>query len=109
MNGNGNSIGVGEIKKSAAQADRASAAHEIAIRGRRSMNISGVSELISFDEGSVTAATVCGELTVDGSELHIGTFDTERGILSIDGNICGIFYDDEPKESAPRKRRLFGR
>lgn len=109
MNGNGNNIGGSEIKKSVAQADGARAAHEITVRGRRCMNISGVSELISFDEGSVTAATVCGELTVDGSELHIGAFDTERGILSLDGNICGIFYDDEPKESAPRKRRLFGR
>ncbi len=110
MNGNGNNIGGGETKKSAALSDGARTVHEILLRARKNMSISGVSEIISFDEGSVIAATVCGELTVDGTELHIDALDTDRGILSISGNVCGVFYSDEPRDIMPvKRRRLFGR
>lgn len=111
MNGNGNNIiGGGEIKKSGVQADISRASHEISLRGRKSMSISGVGEMISFDESSVVAATVCGELTVEGAELHIDALDTDRGILAVSGNICGVFYLDESRDAAPiKKRRLFGR
>ena len=56
--------------------------HEFSVRGRRTMQICGVSEVISFDENSVVAGTACGEMTVEGSGLHIGALDIDRGSRS---------------------------
>lgn len=109
MNGNGSNIGGGEIKKSGVSADGARASHEILLRGRKNLSVGGVSEMISFDESSVVAMTACGELTVEGAELHIDALDTDRGILAVSGNICGVFYLDDPRDAAPiKRRRLFG-
>ena len=84
--------------------------HEFSVRGRRTMQICGVSEVISFDENSVVAGTACGEMTVEGSGLHIGALDIDRGFLSLDEDISGIYYLEDPHLGAGRKKRgLFGR
>lgn len=84
--------------------------HEFSVRGRKTMQICGVSEVISFDENSVVAGTACGEMTVEGSGLHIGALDIDRGFLSLDGDISGIYYLEDPHLNPGRKKRgLFSR
>lgn len=81
--------------------------HEVAIRGRSHIDITGVSEVISFDDLSVVMVTVAGEMTVEGSDLKIGVLDTERGVVAIDGRINAVFYDD--KEEPGEKKSIFGK
>ncbi len=90
--------------------EKKTALHEFSVRGRKTMQICGVSEVISFDENSVVAGTSCGEMTIEGTGLHIGALDIDRGFLSLDGDISGIFYLEDPHMNAGRKKRgLFGR
>ena len=80
--------------------------HEIKLIGRNEMNISGVEEVVGFDEENVRLKTSEGELFVEGNGLKIGTLNTEDGIVALAGRICAIYYSgDEPKD----KRSLFGR
>ena len=66
---------------------------DITVKNRTKMSISGVTEVISFDETAVDLKTVCGELCVEGEGLHIGVLDTERGIVTLEGRtIDGINY-----------------
>ncbi len=82
-------------------------AQDISLKSRKRMSITGVSEVLSFDEGAVHLQTVCGELTVEGEGLRIGTLDTERGLVALEGaSIDGIFYLHPEGEG---KRGLFGR
>lgn len=77
--------------------------HELCIKDRRSMTISGVKEILSFDEQSVHLLTVGGDLAVDGDGLRVKVLDVERGNVSLEGRIDGISYLEE----APSERRGF--
>ena len=81
--------------------------HEVAIRGRNHIDITGVSEVISFDDLSVVMVTVAGEMTVEGNDLKIGVLDTERGVVAIDGKINAVFYDD--RDESGEKKGIFGK
>ena len=45
--------------------------HNLILEDRRSLSVSGVSDVDSFDEQTVIVYTDKGELTVRGSELHL--------------------------------------
>lgn len=68
--------------------------HSLSLLSREHAEISGVTEVNSFDEECVVLSTVCGELTVEGAELRVGTLDMTRGILVIDGKISGLYYTE---------------
>lgn len=80
--------------------------HQLHMNARSHADITGVQQVVSFDESNVQLITECGELTLEGSELKVGTLDTQRGVVSVDGRVNGIYYADD----LPRRRRgLFGR
>ena len=83
-----------------------SVAHELVMKDRKSLRLTGVSEVLSFDDLSVTLKTVCGELTVDGEGLRISSLDTVNGILIIDGNVSSLSYFDKKREGT---KGVFGR
>ena len=84
--------------------------HNIIMENREKLTFSGVIDVDSFDENSVVAGTSCGEMTIEGAGLHIGALDIDRGFLSLDGDISGIFYLEDPHIGGGRKKRgLFGR
>ena len=80
--------------------------HELSMHDRKRISLSGVCEVISFDELSVVLKTVCGELTVDGEGLRISSLDTAHGTLEINGDVQALSYFDKKKDSA---RGVFGR
>lgn len=79
--------------------------HNITVVMRKSMQINGVEQVISFDECSVMLGTSCGELTVEGNALSVGALDVDRGYISLTGDITGINYSDGVVR---RKKGLFG-
>lgn len=80
--------------------------HEIHVGQRKEMRVSGVREVISFDEGSVSLRSDCGELTVEGSDLRVGALDTDSGVVVLTGRIDTLYYSDDRQEE---KRGFFGR
>ena len=81
--------------------------HELCVGMRRQMSVTGVSEVLSFDERCVVLRSTCGEMTVEGSELRIGVLDTERGLVSLCGRIDTVYYSDERDGEKRGLRRLF--
>ena len=69
--------------------------HEFCVKDRRTMTVSGVKEILSFDEQSVRMLTVSGDLSVDGDGLRVKVLDVERGCVSLEGRIDSIFYANE--------------
>ena len=67
----------------------------VIIQSRKKLNLSGVKEVISFDEETMLLDTVLGKLTVKGENLHIESFNTESGDLSGDGKIHAVVYMSE--------------
>ena len=80
--------------------------NDIFIRSRKHIDITGVKDVVSFDDRSVVMITSGGDMAVEGEELKIGALDTDKGIVSVDGKIGAvIYYDGAPTE----RRRLFGK
>jgi sporulation protein YabP len=86
---------------------RAMSRHSLNIDRREHVAVTGVSDVISFDEESVIGETEMGTLIIRGSNLHVNRINLEGGELSITGEIDGITYED-PNSSA-RGKTLFNR
>ena len=80
--------------------------HEIKISKRKEMSVSGVCEVISFDDESVRLMSIEGEIYVEGEEIKIGILDTDRGIVTFSGRINGFYYVGEEKN---QKKGFFSR
>lgn len=73
-------------------------AHNVIMENRRSLSISGVRDVDSFDDQSVVLLTEMGELTVHGSGLHISHLDQETGELAMIGDISELIYAELKQE-----------
>ena len=77
----------------------------IVLEDRKKLSMTGVKDVDSFDEESITVYTELGELTVRGSDLHINRLSVETGELMIEGSVFALVYTDD----APQKEGFFSR
>ncbi|MCL1884988.1 MAG: sporulation protein YabP [Defluviitaleaceae bacterium] len=78
----------GEEKK------RSPSRHSLTIDKRESVSISGITDVISFDEESVIGETELGVIVIRGINLHVNRINLESGELSVSGEIDGIAYEN---------------
>lgn len=72
----------------------------IILENRKSLTVSGVNDVDSFDEQTVMLYTELGELTIRGEDLHMNQLDVGTGDVSIEGNICSLSYSDEQQHTS---------
>lgn len=71
-----------------------SATHQVVIQNRENLEMTGVSDLASFDDNAVVAVTAMGDVTVRGRNLNVRHLDLESGLLSISGKIEALTYSE---------------
>ena len=59
------------------------APHNVILENRERLSVSGVSEVISFDENQVVLVTSMGVMTVGGQQLHVEKLSLEMGEIEI--------------------------
>ena len=64
----------------------------VIIEGRKRLNVSGVRQVISFDEETVLLDTALGKMTVKGENIKIESFNTAAGDLSATGTVHAVVY-----------------
>ena len=69
--------------------------HNLILKDRAELTLSGVTDVDSFDETTIIAYTDYGELTVSGTNLHISSLDVDKGEMSVDGKISSLIYVDQ--------------
>ena len=75
--------------------------HNCILEDRRTLSVSGVNDVDSFDEQTIVAITDSGELTIRGEKLHITRLSLEIGELQVEGSIVSLSYADvAPKASS---------
>ena len=67
--------------------------HGIISDNRENARISGVSEVLSFDENRVLCKTELGILAIKGAELRVSNLNTDTGDLNVDGLIDSFLYE----------------
>ncbi len=81
--------------------------HNVIMENRKSLTVTGVKDVDSFDEETTIIYTDMGELTVRGTQLHINRLNTEAGELNVTGNIYGLAYTDDRDKKSGLLGRLF--
>ncbi len=64
----------------------------IIVEDRKKFILTGIRDVISFDEETVMLDTHLGRLAVKGEELKLGNFDTNKGEISGTGKIHALIY-----------------
>ena len=80
--------------------------HDLQLKDRRSLTMSGVTEVVSFDESTVVLQTSLGTLVVQGRELQLKTLSLEGGQVAVEGTVTALIYE-EPRSGGWRQR-FFG-
>lgn len=78
--------------------------HKLTLQERKNLTLTGVTEVISFDENVVVLNTTLGTLEVQGEDLKLKTLSLDGGQVAVDGHIISLLYD-EPQTGLLRKRR----
>lgn len=68
----------------------------IFLENRTLLNVSGVVDVLNFDEQLITLDTELGVLIIKGSNLKLNKFNLDNTDLSVNGDINSIIYEDKP-------------
>lgn len=81
--------------------------HKVTLDGRNRLNLTGVKEVESFDEGMVVLHTTRGTLVVRGDGLHLQLLSLDGGQVHVDGTVNSLTYEDSVRTGG-LLTRLFG-
>ncbi len=66
--------------------------HRLLFHDRGSGNLTGIQDVVSFDENQVVLDTEMGLLTIKGKELHLSRLSLEKGEVDMEGTIDSLAY-----------------
>lgn len=70
--------------------------HVVVLKNRQSLEVSGVRQVESFDEGKVVLETTLGLLQIRGRGLNINQLNVEQENLEVEGEITALEYNQDP-------------
>ena len=71
--------------------------HKLSLDQRKSLTMTGVNEVVSFDENTVVLKTGLGMLVVQGQQLQLKTLTLDGGNVAVEGHISALHYE-EPRQ-----------
>ena len=80
--------------------------HQLTMAQRNHLTMTGVTEVVSFDDTTIILQTDLGRLIVQGQQLQLKNLSLDGGQVAVDGKICALTYE-EPRQGGAW-RRLFG-
>jgi len=80
--------------------------HNIIMENREKVSVTGVLNVISFDEDMIVAETEMGILVIKGEYLNMNSLSLEKGEIEIDGNVYGMNYEEK---GHTERNSIFGR
>lgn len=70
-------------------------AHKLILNNRRTCNLTGVNDVLSFDENEIILETDQGMLMIKGNELHVNRLTLDKGEVDVDGRIDSFTYSEQ--------------
>lgn len=81
--------------------------HKLTLNDRKKLTMTGVTEVISFDETVVMLKTQLGTLIIQGAGLQLKELSPQGGQMAVEGTVSALSYE-EPRDRGGWARRLFG-
>ena len=79
--------------------------HKLTLDERKKLTMTGVTEVVSFDEESVVLKTCLGTLLIQGQQLQLKALTLDGGQVAVEGHIGALSYE-EPRQSGGWLSRL---
>ena len=70
-------------------------AHKLILNNRRTCNLTGVNDVLSFDEKETILETEQGMLMIKGNDLHVNRLTLDKGEVDVDGRIDSFTYSEQ--------------
>ena len=74
--------------------------HKLTLDQRKNLTMTGVTDVVSFDETAVIAHTELGTLVVQGSGLQLKNLSLEGGQAAVEGTVSALVYEEPRKSGA---------
>ena len=78
----------------------------ISLENRKILKLSGIQEVLSFQENQAELLSTLGNLQITGEKMHMEKLDLETGEVILTGRIDSLYY---PEESTVEKKGFFSR
>ena len=79
--------------------------HSLSLKDRKNLTMTGVTEVVSFDEETVILRTALGDLSVHGSDLQLKNLTLEGGQVAVSGTVTALIYE-QPRKTGWLSRLL---
>lgn len=66
--------------------------HKVELYNREKGTLTGILDVISFDENTIVLDTDMGLLTIKGKDLHVSRLTLEKGEIDLDGRTDSLIY-----------------
>ena len=73
--------------------------HNIIVEDRKKFTLTGIKDVLTFDEDNILLSTPLGKLIIKGNSLQILNFNNETGDLSGVGKIHAFAYTASEEKS----------
>lgn len=80
--------------------------HNVYIKDRKSVELTGVKKIESFDSLEFLIETSLGFLNILGNDLALARYDQEKGEVGIKGNIESMSYVSNKKKLVQKDKML---
>ena len=77
--------------------------HKLTLNGRKELTMTGVTEVVSFDEMCVVLKTSLGMLTIHGQNLQLKNLSQEGGQVAVEGTVSAFVYEQPRKDGVLRR------
>lgn len=81
--------------------------HNVVLDNRNKLSLTGVNDVLGFNEETVSVNTSMGDLIIRGAQLHINKLNLDTGEVEIDGKVNSLQYT-ESKSNKSFMQRLLG-
>ncbi|MGM9640916.1 MAG: sporulation protein YabP [Faecousia sp.] len=81
--------------------------HRVTMEERKRLTVTGVTEVVSFEEDGAVLRTCRGRMLIRGQGLHLKNLTLESGLVSVEGQVSALLYE-EPRPQGGFFSRLFG-
>lgn len=75
-------------------------AHKMVLANRRTCNLTGVNDVLSFDVNEIILETDQGMLMIKGSDLHVNRLTLDKGEVDIEGKVDSFTYSEQANMGA---------
>lgn len=83
--------------------------HKLTLDKRENAHLTGVVDVLSFDDEKVVCTTDLGTLIMRGQNLHVASLNLDSGILIVQGIVDSVQYQAVGMPAGKKAKSVFGK